>query len=146
MIYIKINKVVLRDEITKSKRGENVMVEAVFISIAKVILLIVCLWICGKIISIYISNIFMALMLTTFSIFYLLFLTMEDTAQIGHRGINTISSDDGDIISGNETDSSRRQHIGDSVNDSNIVYAGTGNREYKWNGSGDNIRRRLRTE
>ena len=63
---------------------------AVFISIAKVILLIVCLWICGKIISIYISNIFMALMLTTFSIFYLLFLTMEDTAQIGHRGINTI--------------------------------------------------------
>ena len=134
MIYIKINKVVLSDEITKSKRGENVVVEAillgliffndpkfnnatpgriadiffsrplnllektfsfmtffaVFISIAKVILLIVCLWICGKIISIYISNIFMALMLTTFSIFYLLFLTMEDTAQIGHRGINTI--------------------------------------------------------
>ena len=63
---------------------------AVFISIAKVILLIVCLWICGKIISVYIANIFMALMLTTFSIFYLLFLTMEGTAQIGHRGINTI--------------------------------------------------------
>ena len=63
---------------------------AVFISIAKVILLIVCLWICGKIISVYVANIFMALMLTTFSIFYLLFLTMEDTAQIGHRGINTI--------------------------------------------------------
>ena len=66
------------------------MVEAVFISIAKVILLIVCLWICGKIISVYVANIFMALMLTTFSIFYLLFLTMEGTAQIGHRGINTI--------------------------------------------------------
>ena len=63
---------------------------AVFISIAKVILLIVCLWICEKIISVYIANIFMALMLTTFSIFYLLFLTMEGTAQIGHRGINTI--------------------------------------------------------
>ena len=63
---------------------------AVFISIAKVILLIVCLWICGKIISVYVANIFMALMLTTFSIFYLLFLTMEGTAQIGHRGINTI--------------------------------------------------------
>ena len=30
MIYIKINKVVLSDEITKSKRGEDVMVEAVF--------------------------------------------------------------------------------------------------------------------
>ena len=66
------------------------MVEAVFISIAKVILLIVCLWICGKIISVYVANIFMALMLTTFSIFYLLFLTMEGTAQIGYRGINTI--------------------------------------------------------
>ena len=63
---------------------------AVFISIAKVILLIVCLWICGKIISVYVANIFMALMLTTFSIFYLLFLTMEGTAQIGYRGINTI--------------------------------------------------------
>ena len=46
--------------------------------------------ICGKIISVYVANIFMALMLTTFSIFYLLFLTMEGTAQIGHRGINTI--------------------------------------------------------
>ena len=139
MIYIKINKIVLSDKITKSKRGEDVMVEAVFtmfyrlgliffndpkfnnatpgqiadiffsrpirllektfsfmtffavfISIAKVILLIVCLWICGKIISVYVANIFMALMLTTFSIFYLLFLTMEGTAQIGHRGINTI--------------------------------------------------------
>ena len=139
MIYIKINKTVLSDEITKSKRGGDVMMEAVFtmfyrlgliffndpkfnnatpgriadiffsrplnllektfsfmtffavfISIAKVILLIVCLWICGKIISVYIANIFMALMLTTFSIFYLLFLTMEGTAQIGHRGINTI--------------------------------------------------------
>jgi len=66
------------------------MVEAVFISIAKVTLLIVCLWICGKIISVYVANIFMALMLTTFSIFYLLFLTMEGTAQIGYRGINTI--------------------------------------------------------
>ena len=81
---------ILSDKIIKSKRVENVMVEAVFISIAKVILLIVCLWICGKIISVYVANIFMALMLTTFSIFYLLFLTMEDTAQIGHRGINTI--------------------------------------------------------
>ena len=46
--------------------------------------------ICGKIISVYVANIFMALMLTTFSIFYLLFLTMEGTAQIGYRGINTI--------------------------------------------------------
>ena len=102
MIYIKINKVVLSDEITKSKRGGDVMVEAVFtmfyklgliffndpkfnnvtpgkiadiffstplnmlqktlgltaffsifINIGKIILLIVCLWICGKIIAIY---------------------------------------------------------------------------------------------
>ena len=63
---------------------------AVFISIAKVILLIVCLWICGKIISVYVANIFMALMLTTFSIFYLLFLTMEGTAQIGHSSSDNI--------------------------------------------------------
>ena len=102
LIYIKINKVVLSDEITKSKRGGDVMVEAVFtmfyklgliffndpkfnnvtpgkiadiffstplnmlqktlgltaffsifINIGKIILLIVCLWICGKIIAIY---------------------------------------------------------------------------------------------
>ena len=139
MIYIKINKVVLSDEITKSKRGENVVVEAVFtmfyrlgliffndpkfnnatprriadiffstplnmlqktlgltaffsifINIGKIILLIVCLWICGKIIAIYISNIFMALMLVTFSTFYLIFLTMEGTAEIGQKGIRII--------------------------------------------------------
>ena len=139
MIYIKINKVVLSDEITKSKRGEDVMVEAVFtmfyklgliffndpkfnnvtpgkiadiffstplnmlqktlgltaffsifINIGKIILLIVCLWICGKIIAIYISNIFMALMLVTFSTFYLIFLTMEGTAEIGQKGIRII--------------------------------------------------------
>ena len=47
---------------------------SIFINIGKLVLLIVCLWICGKIISIYISNIFMALMLVTFSIFFLLFL------------------------------------------------------------------------
>ena len=136
MIYIKIN---LSNKITKSKRGEDVMVEAVFtmfyklgliffndpkfnnvtpgkiadiffstplnmlqktlgltaffsifINIGKIILLIVCLWICGKIIAIYISNIFMALMLVTFSTFYLIFLTMEGTAEIGQKGIRII--------------------------------------------------------
>ena len=90
MLYIKINEIILSDKIIKSKRVENVMVEAVFISIAKVTLLIVCLWICGKIISVYVANIFMALMLTTFSIFYLLFLTMEGTAQIGHSSSDNI--------------------------------------------------------
>ena len=63
---------------------------SIFINIGKLVLLIVCLWICGKIISIYISNIFMALMLVTFSIFFLLFLTMEGTAEIGQRGIRII--------------------------------------------------------
>ena len=33
MIYIKINKVVLSDEITKSKRGENVVVEAILLGL-----------------------------------------------------------------------------------------------------------------
>jgi len=136
LIYIKIN---LSDKITKNKRSENVMVEAIFtmfyrlgliffndpkfnnatpgqiadvfftrplrllekalrfmsffsifINIGKIILIIVCLWICGKIISIYISNIFMALMLVTFSIFFLIFLTMEGTAEIGQKGIRII--------------------------------------------------------
>ena len=36
------------------------------------------------------SNIFMALMLVTFSIFFLIFLTMEGTAEIGQRGIRII--------------------------------------------------------
>ena len=36
MVYIKINKVVLSDEITKSKRGEDVMVEAVFTMLEQV--------------------------------------------------------------------------------------------------------------
>ena len=48
-----------------------------FTNIAKIILLLFCLWICGKIIAIYIANIFMALMLSTFSVFYLIFLTLE---------------------------------------------------------------------
>jgi len=63
---------------------------SIFINIGKIILLIVCLWICGKIIAIYISNIFMALMLVTFSTFYLIFLTMEGTAEIGQKGIRII--------------------------------------------------------
>ena len=61
-----------------------------FTNIAKIILLLFCLWICGKIIAIYIANIFMALMLSTFSVFYLIFLTLESTAQIGQKGINMI--------------------------------------------------------
>ena len=63
---------------------------SIFINIGKIILIIVCLWICGKIISIYISNIFMALMLVTFSIFFLIFLTIEGTAEIGQKGIRII--------------------------------------------------------
>ena len=63
---------------------------AIFINIAKIILLLLCLWLCGKIIAVYIANIFTALMLTTFSVFYLIFLTMESTAQIGQKGINII--------------------------------------------------------
>ena len=63
---------------------------AIFVNIAKIILLLLCLWLSGKIIAVYIANIFMALILTTFSVFYLLFLTMESTVQIGEKGIRTI--------------------------------------------------------
>ena len=63
---------------------------AIFTNLAKVILLLFCLWLSGKIIAVYISNIFTALILTTFSIFYLMFLTMESTAQIGQKGIQMI--------------------------------------------------------
>ena len=63
---------------------------AIFTNITKLILLLLCLWLSGKIIAVYIANIFMALILTTFSVFYLLFLTMESTVQIGEKGIRTI--------------------------------------------------------
>ena len=63
---------------------------AIFTNIAKIILIILCLWLAGKIIAVYVANIFMALMLTTFSVFYLLFITMESTAQIGQKGIQII--------------------------------------------------------
>lgn len=63
---------------------------AMFNNLAKVILLLFCLWLSGKIIAVYISNIFTALLLTTFSVFYLIFLTMESTAQIGQKGIQMI--------------------------------------------------------
>ena len=63
---------------------------AIFTNLAKIILLLFCIWLSGKIIAVYISNIFTALMLTTFSVFYLMFLTMESTAQIGQKGIQMI--------------------------------------------------------
>lgn len=63
---------------------------AMFNNLAKVILLLFCLWLSGKIIAVYISNIFTALILTTFSVFYLMFLTMESTVQIGQKGIQMI--------------------------------------------------------
>ena len=63
---------------------------AMFNNLAKVILLLFCLWLSGKIIAVYISNIFTALILTTCSVFYLMFLTMESTAQIGQKGIQMI--------------------------------------------------------
>ena len=63
---------------------------AIFTNLAKVILLLFCLWLSGKIIAVYISNIFTALILTTFSVFYLMFLTMESTVQIGQKGIQMI--------------------------------------------------------
>ena len=63
---------------------------AIFTNLAKVILLLFCLWLSGKIIAVYISNIFTALILTTCSVFYLMFLTMESTVQIGQRGIQMI--------------------------------------------------------
>ena len=63
---------------------------AIFTNLAKVILLLFCLWLSGKIIAVYVSNIFTALILTTCSVFYLMFLTMESTAQIGQKGIQMI--------------------------------------------------------
>ena len=63
---------------------------AIFTNLAKIILLLFCIWLSGKIIAVYVSNIFTALMLTTFSVFYLMFLTMESTAQIGQKGIQMI--------------------------------------------------------
>ena len=63
---------------------------AIFTNLAKVILLLFCLWLSGKIIAVYVSNIFTALILTTFSVFYLMFLTMDSTVQIGQRGIQMI--------------------------------------------------------
>ena len=63
---------------------------AMFNNLAKVILLLFCLWLSRKIIAVYISNIFTALILTTCSVFYLMFFTMESTVQIGQRGIQMI--------------------------------------------------------
>ena len=63
---------------------------SLFINIGKLVLLLFCLWSCGKIIAIYIANIFISLMLTTFSIVYMVFLTLEETKSIGMKGINII--------------------------------------------------------
>ena len=63
---------------------------AIFINIAKIILLIFCVWICAKIISKYIVIIFETLMLMIFSTFYLIFFLLESTSQIAQKGLNII--------------------------------------------------------
>ena len=72
------------------KEIKALIIFSIFTNLAKIILLLFCIWLSGKIIAVYVSNIFTALMLTTFSVFYLMFLTMESTAQIGQKGIQMI--------------------------------------------------------
>ena len=50
------------------------------------------------------------------------------------------SSNDGDIVSGNKADRSRRQYNRNSVVSSNIINVTTGNGRNKHNGDSDNIR------
>ena len=63
---------------------------SIFEVIGKIVTLILCLWMCGKIISIYITSIFMAPMLITFAIFYLMFYLNEETAEIGQKGLRIV--------------------------------------------------------
>ena len=63
---------------------------AIFVNIAKIILLIFCVWICAKIISKYILIIFEALILIIFSVFYLIFFLLENASQIAQKGLNLI--------------------------------------------------------
>ena len=63
---------------------------SIFEVIGKIVMLILCLWMCGKIISIYITSIFMAPMLITFAIFYLMFYLNEETAEIGQKGLRIV--------------------------------------------------------
>ena len=63
---------------------------AIFVNIAKIILLIFCVWICAKIISKYILIIFEALILIIFSVFYLIFFLLENATQIAQKGLNLI--------------------------------------------------------
>lgn len=58
-------------------------------NIAKIIMAIVCLWIAAKIVGTFISNLFSALMLSTFSILSFVFLLMDATREIGQKAINT---------------------------------------------------------
>ena len=65
---------------------------AVFANIVKILILIVCLWLAGKIVATLIGNFFTGLMLCTFSIFYLMFMVFEPLRGLAQRGINTIVS------------------------------------------------------
>lgn len=63
---------------------------AVFTNILKILVLVLCIWMAGKIVATLISNMFSALMLCTFSVFFLQFLLFEPTKSMAQRGINTI--------------------------------------------------------
>lgn len=65
---------------------------AVFLNIIKILIIIFCLWMAGKIIATLISNIFSGLLLSVFAIFFLIFLLFEPTKSMAQRGINTIVS------------------------------------------------------
>lgn len=65
---------------------------AVFTNIIKILVLVFCIWMAGKIVATLISNTFSALMLCTFSVFFLQFFMLEPTKSMAQRGINTVVS------------------------------------------------------
>ena len=62
----------------------------IFEMIIKIMILIFCMWIISRILSKFVGNIFTALILSSVSTIYLIFLTLDSTKKIGFEGIKLI--------------------------------------------------------
>ena len=69
---------------------QKMTLSGIFEMIIKIMILIFCMWIISRILSKFVGNIFTALILSSVSTIYLIFLTLDSTKKIGFEGIKLI--------------------------------------------------------
>ena len=69
---------------------QKMTLSGIFEMIIKIMILIFCMWIISRILSKFVGNIFTALILSSVSTIYIIFLTLDSTKKIGFEGIKLI--------------------------------------------------------